>query len=497
MDENLLFHGDERVIAIEGNPGSGKTTLIKRYAWQWATKQGDKFINNLDLVIVCVGSSIDQNKDIETSIKAFLLEYAGDTDGLLYDYYTHHKDSCLLIFEAMDEASEETRAKLIRYVRVCQRKQPIIITARNDCFEKECPDVDLLFERTGFTMEEALEYMKDTFPDEVVIYVKDMVISETITSDFLSSPYNCQGLGVLLVQENELVKKKVVDKIALTCTDLVKSIFAEKLKKVNMKTEDAIIKQISYLALWATIEDKHMFSEAELNKFNLFGVEISPSLLLKHAAVQENMYTFPHEIEKEYLAAVAVADLKENRDAFYQVLASERKHAAVLRFISGLLPKDRIENGNEFQMIFAHAKLLSSIKNCESPLKNDILHHALNEVRDVLESFTQGTVSRPLPNISEETDNVILSAYGQECDYFIRAEFSEDERQSFLDGDTGKTCFSRNTLNLFEDFYLRLRELSIPNKTKFDMVQRIIGKGLRYVYDTSSTFPIFHHNIIY
>ena len=462
---------------IEGGPGSGKSTLIERYAWQWAEKTAEPFINNLTLLIICQGSNIEQDQDVEANIKAFLSDF--DQGDSLYEYYEHNKESCLVIFEAMDEAHKEARDRVVKYVNARPPGQPFIITGRTDCFKKSPMKIDLLTERSGFTKDQAIKYFKDSFPD-VVREVENLIDADAISIDFLESPYNCQNLGVLLIERNRKGESSLEDDVEFSTTLLMKLIFAEKLEKLYLDADDTLFRNLSKLALWATMEDKHRFTKMNLKKFNLSDEAILLGFFCTQKRRPENYYTFPHETEKDYLAALAITELDDDtkRDACYRILASDRKYAAVLRFISGLLDEERVRDGKEFQMMFAHAKLLGGIKHHESTHKDNILAYSKTQVKSILKTFMN---DHKAPGCSETLEPKFMSAYRAECDHFISLEFTDDEKQAFLDGDNGRVCISLDMLDIFKDFYLRLKELPVTNKQDYDMIRRLIGDGIMYV----------------
>ena len=156
--------GSRRGVLVEGVPGSGKTTLVKRMCRDWAT---GSFAQDSKAVIQVVLRSLPKRDDLAiedmvlTSVgdkkeAADIAQYVGRYDG----------DGVVFILDGFDELSEEMRqSSIVRDIlegRLAP-KASFLITSRPISAQSLYPLVDRRIEVTGFGKEEVEKYVTDYF----------------------------------------------------------------------------------------------------------------------------------------------------------------------------------------------------------------------------------------------------------------------------------------------------------------------------------------------
>ena len=175
--------GSRRRVLVEGVPGSGKTTLVKRMCRDWSN---DSFAQDSKAVIQVVLRSLP--KQDKLAIEDMVLtsvadkKAAADIAQYVHDYLG---DGVLFILDGFDEISEEMhRSSIVHDILEghLAPKASFLITSRPISAQSLYELVDRRIEITGFGEEEVEKYVT------VYFAASDVAVGEKLISTLRSRP---------------------------------------------------------------------------------------------------------------------------------------------------------------------------------------------------------------------------------------------------------------------------------------------------------------------
>ncbi|XP_064610801.1 NACHT, LRR and PYD domains-containing protein 1a allele 5-like [Liolophura sinensis] len=335
-----MFEGESRTIAfVQGAAGTGKSTLCRKLAYLWATNDHHIYHRHLDLVLLVEALSVvSDNENPCYSIVRQL--FPADFDLSEDDICKTIKkcgEKCLLIIDGVDELTQEGKSTVKELLRGgFLRHTNVVITGRPESVPEFIKDASFHFEITGFTKDNALEYVRKHFSDDECEQRDRLLEALEDGDEIVNFPANPLHLLLLclLVQENvdtiTFNSYKIVEQfIRFLCkgylgksdvekniseTDLFRAackIAKVGLEKNKLKFEESMIKEVLPGEL-----GEHFLKSGVLTT-DCTGSRLSTTIF----------WSFPHKSIQEYLSAVHLVtsdedishDFTQTVDHFYQL----------------------------------------------------------------------------------------------------------------------------------------------------------------------------------
>ena len=373
VEPSDMFDEDEesnpRIILIEGSPGTGKTTLSLKLAYDWAMGQmPDKFPEvELVLLIKCR----DMKDSIQESAKTQLLPWDNDELRNVLDSFLHSApDKIMLIVDGVDEISEENESYVFDLLnRGCLRDCYVVLTSRQEKGMEVRKYCDKLLEIEGYSDESINSYINKYFECDIDLAKKLRKKVRPKTGKNLrtlaTNPLNTLLLCVVF-EDND-------GSLPTTLTELyqniVECIWKRYCKKKRPEEKDISLKMakqtLGRLAYESLIEhDTLYFRESNLREDEtqctnigfLYKDDISTKILMP-----DTTYRFLHKTFQEYFAAYhcvyTETEIDMSKLSHYRGKGGV-KFIQVLKFMSSMLQKKNAEDHKEF---------IKQLESCFSP----------------------------------------------------------------------------------------------------------------------------------
>ena len=380
-----------RTVLIEGEPGMGKTTYCKKYAYDWATKQQEpQGCGSTAFKVVLLLKCRDIHSDVWEAIDDQLLPRDIDEEvkQQFFQFIRENQSSILLILDGLDELPSGKLSMFSELIegRVLPRCH-IVATARHEAGKEVRKCCDALLQIEGFTEKHVIEFVTKYFKERTDLATK---LSQRMSRDknlreIAANPLNT-ALLCLLCEEFE---GTLPESRAQLYLDMVECVLRRYRKKKGLleKIEDLTnhykpqLNHLGKVALNGLLDDKLDFNESELRnhakdltEFGFLSVQPGGSKLR-----QTLHYAFLHKSFQEFFAAFFICSQIQNKKITPAELVSDPRYFVklkhVLLFSCGILAMKCDEQ------VVALVKSLTNEVNKNAGRGTNVLLEAINECK--------------------------------------------------------------------------------------------------------------------
>ncbi|XP_059817964.1 NACHT, LRR and PYD domains-containing protein 3-like [Hypanus sabinus] len=353
--------------AVAGVPGIGKTTMVQKIVYDWAT---GKIYQQFQFVFSFKFRDLN-SINCRINLKELILDQYPYFGNILREVWKN-PEGLLFIFDGLDEFSDtidfsdsrrdtdpqstctdpEFKCKVSDIVyRLIQGKLlpgcSVLVTTRpTELHLLEKAEIGTEAEILGFSGEERKEYFIRHFEDQTVAaavfkHVKENEILYTMS-------YNPSYCWILALALGPFFTQRVRDlhRVPKTITQLYSYYIYNILKNHSREIENPrdVLLRVGQLAFRGVSERKIVFTDGDLIKYNLqpsqFLSGFLMELLEREDSARSVVYTFPHLTIQEFVAAVAQFLIPDGRDIMKLLTevhcVKDGRFEVFLRFVAGL-----------------------------------------------------------------------------------------------------------------------------------------------------------------
>ena len=334
-----------RTVLIEGEPGMGKTTYCKKYAYDWATKQREpQGCGSTAFKVVLLLKCRDIHSDVWEAIDDQLLPRDIDEEvkQQFFQFIRENQSRILLILDGLDELPS---SKLSMFSELIEgRELPrchIVATARHEAGKEVRKCCDTLLQIEGFTEKHVKGFVTKYFKERTDLATKllQRMSRDKNLREIAANPLNT-ALLCLLCEEFE---GTLPESRAQLYLDMVECVLRRYRKKKGLleKNEDLTnhykpqLNHLGKVALNGLLDDKLDFNESELRnhakeltEFGFLSVQPGGSKLRPTL-----YYAFLHKSFQEFFAAFFICSQIQSKEMKPEELVSDPRYFVELKQI--------------------------------------------------------------------------------------------------------------------------------------------------------------------
>ena len=380
-----------RTVLIEGEPGMGKTTYCKKYAYDWATQQREpQGCGSTAFKVVLLLKCRDIHSDVWEAIDDQLLPRDIDEEvkQQFFQFIRENQSSILLILDGLDELPS---SKLSIYSELIEgRVLPrchLVVTARHEAGKEVRKCCDTLLQIKGFTEDHVRGFITKYFKErpDLAIELSRRMSRDKNLREMAANPLNT-ALLCLLCEEFEGTLPESKAQLYLDIVECVLRRYRKK-KGLSEKIEDLTnhykpqLNHLGKVALNGLLDDKLDFNESELGNrakdltaFGFLSVQPGGSKLSKKLH-----YAFLHRSFQEFFAAFFICSQIQSKEIKAEELVSDPRYFVelkqILLFSCGILAMKCDEE------VVALVKSLTNEVNKNKGRGTKIVLEAINECK--------------------------------------------------------------------------------------------------------------------
>ena len=387
FDKDKESRSNPKIILIEGSPGTGKTTLSLKLAYDWATgKMPNKFPKvELVLLIKCR----DMEASIQESAKTQLLPW--DNDQLRNALDTSiHSGKIMLIIDGVDEIPKSAESHVVNLLnRKVLRNCYVVVTSRQEKGMEVRKYCDKLLEIDGYSDESRNSFIDKYFTSNIDLAQKLQEKIRTSTENNLqllaTNPLNALLLCVVFEDNDGDLPTTVTE----LYENIVESIWTRYCKRKRPEEKaisfEMAMQTLGKLAYECLIErDTLYFSDSMLKDedkkpFTNIGFLYKDDISTRISKSQIT-YWFLHKTFQEYFAAYHCVYIEKEINMSklsYYTSKDGAKFIQVLKFVSFMMQKKNTEKHKE--IIAQLESCIFQNDECTSDAGLDIMCQVLSE----------------------------------------------------------------------------------------------------------------------
>ncbi len=323
-------------ILIKGDPGIGKSTLMRKIAWDWAKGIFKSFV----VMFVVVLKLVSPMDSIEEMIiqQNPILEGSKVKSKTIQDILEHHGDQCLILLDGYDEMPENIIAIKNLLEKCTYPKCNIVLTSRPNSVTKIEKYFNTVACVEGFSKTKAKEYIEKILIDKSK---RDAVMEYSETNeieDMWRYPVLIMFLCLLVngaeinIEDDKLSLFELYDRLH---NFLYRRYIEKFLETINIdkKAREDIFLKLGKLALEGILAQKHGLKKSVVIK--QVGEEVfNYSILIaetdtRKLARDDCPVFFPHKTIQEFLAAkYLVTEVHEGRVKLDTIIGNQKREFA-------------------------------------------------------------------------------------------------------------------------------------------------------------------------
>lgn len=413
IELNKIFSNDEfQTILVTGGPGYGKTTLCKKIAYDWSTKNSSYYLKHFDLVIVITLRELQERNINDTIIGTVF----GNSKSKSIDEIKNDNLNFLIILDGYDEM--HYKKSVLEFVKSesfnLSSKMTIIVTSRPHFIDDIRKEMEHRLSINGFEKDNQIKYIKLIFKNDE--NESQSLIEQLNQEKFLSDVAECP---LMLHMICCLHHSKILHGIK-RMTDLYIKIFSLIVKRFSQKNNQYELKKGSYFSgedllirlgelAWKYLQGTEKITSDNLKKYFsddeykiIVGLDILVSSPYINEGKESYLYDPLHRTFFEFLSSLYLYNIKNNVSLKNLFVKLKTIPEPIYIFLCGLYGEKplptffkgiRRQDGRKYDMLFLQKIFTETKENDEcfcsfcSPIKRvefSMISHDINVFKKVI-----------------------------------------------------------------------------------------------------------------